>query len=196
MQSTKILLFDNYDSFTYNLVHAIKSLGYQNVDVYRNDKIKLSQVNQYDKIILSPGPGLPSEGGLMMQLLKEYAKTKSIMGVCLGHQAIAELFGAKLVNIPNVFHGVQTAIKIMGNDYLFKGLSKEILAGRYHSWIVSKEDFPNELEITAEDEAGDIMALKHKQLDLHGVQFHPESILTPEGVQIIQNFLQSKVNAK
>ncbi len=196
MQSTKILLFDNYDSFTYNLVHAIKSLGYQNVDVYRNDKIKLSQVNQYDKIILSPGPGLPSEGGLMMQLLKEYAKTKSIMGVCLGHQAIAELFGAKLVNIPNVFHGVQTAIKIMGNDYLFKGLSKEILAGRYHSWIVSKEDFPNELEITAEDEAGDIMALKHKKLDLHGVQFHPESILTPEGVQIIQNFLQSKVNAK
>lgn len=196
MQSTKILLFDNYDSFTYNLVHAIKSLGYQNVDVYRNDKIKLSQVNQYDKIILSPGPGLPSEGGLMMQLLKEYAKTKSIMGVCLGHQAIAELFGAKLVNIPNVFHGVQTAIKIMGNDYLFKGLSKEILAGRYHSWIVSKEDFPNELEITAEDEAGDIMALKHKQLDLHGVQFHPESILTPEGVQIIQNFLQSKVNTK
>ena len=196
MQSTKILLFDNYDSFTYNLVHAIKSLGYQNVDVYRNDKIKLSQVNQYDKIILSPGPGLPSEGGLMMQLLREYAKTKSIMGVCLGHQAIAELFGAKLVNIPNVFHGVQTAIKIMGNDYLFKGLSKEILAGRYHSWIVSKEDFPNELEITAEDEAGDIMALKHKQLDLHGVQFHPESILTPEGVQIIQNFLQSKVNTK
>lgn len=196
MQSTKILLFDNYDSFTYNLVHAIKSLGYQNVDVYRNNKIKLSQVNQYDKIILSPGPGLPSEGGLMMQLLKEYAKTKSIMGVCLGHQAIAELFGAKLVNISNVFHGVQTAIKIMGNDYLFKGLSKEILAGRYHSWIVSKEDFPNELEITAEDEAGDIMALKHKQLDLHGVQFHPESILTPEGVQIIQNFLQSKVNAK
>ena len=196
MQSTKILLFDNYDSFTYNLVHAIKSLGYQNVDVYRNDKIKLSQVNQYDKIILSPGPGLPSEGGLMMQLLKEYAKTKSIMGVCLGHQAIAELFGAKLVNIPNVFHGVQTAIKIFGDDYLFKGLSKEILAGRYHSWIVSKEDFPKELEITAEDEAGDIMALKHKQLDLHGVQFHPESILTPEGVQIIQNFLQSKVNTK
>lgn len=196
MQSTKILLFDNYDSFTYNLVHAIKSIGYQNVDVYRNDKIKLSQVNQYDKIILSPGPGLPSEVGLMMQLLKEYAKNKSIMGVCLGHQAIAELFGAKLVNIPNVFHGVQTAIKIFGDDYLFKGLSKEILAGRYHSWIVSKEDFPNELEITAEDEAGDIMALKHKQLDLHGVQFHPESILTPEGIQIIQNFLQSKVNTK
>ena|SRR5690554_4503638 len=196
MQSTKILLFDNYDSFTYNLVHAIKSLGYQNVDVYRNDKIELSQVNQYDKIILSPGPGLPSEGGLMMQLLKEYAKTKSIMGVCLGHQAIAELFGAKLVNIPNVFHGVQTAIKIVGDDYLFKGLSKEILAGRYHSWIVSKEDFPNELEITAKDEAGEIMALKHKQFDLHGVQFHPESILTPDGEQIIKNFLQSKDNSK
>ena len=190
MKSTKILLFDNYDSFTYNLVHAIKSIGYKNVDVYRNDKIELSQVDQYDKIILSPGPGLPSESGLMMQLIKEYAKKKSILGVCLGHQAIAEAYGAKLENIPKVFHGVQTAIKIVGEDYLFKGLPKEILAGRYHSWIVSKDKFSTELEITAEDEAGDIMALKHKELDLHGVQFHPESILTPEGVQIIQNFLQ------
>ena len=192
MKSIKILLFDNYDSFTYNLVHAIKSLGYDNVDVYRNDKIELSQINQYDKIILSPGPGIPSEAGIMMELIKEYANHKSILGVCLGHQAIAEAFGAKLENISTVFHGVQTAIKIVKEDYLFAELPKEILAGRYHSWIVSKSDFPSELEVTAVDEAGDIMALKHKTLDLHGVQFHPESILTPDGVQIIQNFLQSK----
>ncbi len=192
MKSIKILLFDNYDSFTYNLVHAIKSLGYDNVDVYRNDKIELSQIDQYDKIILSPGPGIPSEAGIMMELIKEYANHKSILGVCLGHQAIAEAFGAKLENISTVFHGVQTAIKIVKEDYLFAELPKEILAGRYHSWIVSNNDFPSELEVTAVDESGDIMALKHKKLDLHGVQFHPESILTPEGVQIIQNFLQSK----
>ena len=192
MKSIKILLFDNYDSFTYNLVHAIKSLGYENVDVYRNDKIELSQIDLYDKIILSPGPGLPSEAGIMMEVIKRYAGKKSILGVCLGHQAIAEVFGAKLENIPTVFHGIQTAIKIMKEDYLFAGLPNEILAGRYHSWIVSKSDFPNELEVTAVDKAGDIMALKHKTLDLHGVQFHPESMLTPDGVQIIQNFLQSK----
>ena len=192
MKSIKILLFDNYDSFTYNLVHAIKSLGYENVDVYRNDKIELSQIDQYDKIILSPGPGLPSEAGIMMEVIKEYAGKKSILGVCLGHQAIAETFGAKLENIPTVFHGVQTAIKIMKEDYLFAGLPNEILAGRYHSWIVSKSDFPDKLEVTAVDKAGDIMALKHKTLDLHGVQFHPESMLTPDGVQIIQNFLQTK----
>ena len=192
MKSIKILLFDNYDSFTYNLVHAIKSLGYENVDVYRNDKIELSQIDQYDKIILSPGPGLPSEAGIMMEVIKEYAGKKSILGVCLGHQAIAETFGAKLENIPTVFHGVQTSIKIVQEDYLFLGLPKEILAGRYHSWIVSNNDFPDKLEVTAIDEAGDIMALKHKTLDLHGVQFHPESMLTPDGVQIIQNFLQTK----
>ena len=192
MKSLKILLFDNYDSFTYNLVHTIKSLGYENVDVYRNDKIELSQINQYDKIILSPGPGIPSEAGLMMQLIQEYAYKKSILGVCLGHQAIAEAFGGKLENIPLVFHGVQTPINIVGEDYLFSGLPKKIHAGRYHSWIVSSDDFPADLEITAIDEAGDIMALKHKKLDLHGVQFHPESILTPDGVHIIQNFLESK----
>lgn len=192
MKSIKILLFDNYDSFTYNLVHAIKSLGYENVDVYRNDKIELSQIDLYDKIILSPGPGRPSEAGIMMEVIKKYAGKKSILGVCLGHQAIAEVFGAKLENIPTVFHGVQTAIKIMKEDYLFAGLPNEILAGRYHSWIVSKSDFPDKLEVTAVDKAGDIMALKHKTLDLHGVQFHPESMLTPDGVQIIQNFLQSK----
>ncbi|MDD4010071.1 MAG: aminodeoxychorismate/anthranilate synthase component II [Fermentimonas sp.] len=190
MKTKNILLFDNYDSFTYNLVHAIKSLGYRDVDVIRNDKIDLTSVNQYDKIILSPGPGLPEEAGVMLDLIKEFAESKCILGVCLGHQAIAEVFGAKLVNIPNVFHGVQTPIKIVSSDYIFTGMPEEILAGRYHSWIVSKESFPSDLVITAEDNAGDIMALRHRSLDLHGVQFHPESILTPEGIKIINNFLE------
>lgn len=190
MKIKKILIFDNYDSFTYNLVHAVKSLGYNEVDVIRNDKIDLSAVAQYDKIILSPGPGLPEEAGLLIPLIRRYAKTKSILGVCLGHQAIGEVFGAKLKNIPFVFHGVQTPVHIVGQDYLFTGLPEEILVGRYHSWIVSTENFPTELEITVVDEAGDIMALKHSQLDVHGVQFHPESILTPEGIMMIQNFLK------
>jgi anthranilate synthase component 2 len=191
MKTKKILLFDNYDSFTYNLVHAIKSLGYSEVDVKRNNKIELADVNQYDKIILSPGPGVPEEAGIMLDLIKEYAETKSILGVCLGHQAIGQVFGAGLTNIPNVFHGVQTPIKIVGNDYIFNGLPEEIAAGRYHSWIVSKENFPADLVITAVDNSGDIMALKHRTLDLHGVQFHPESILTPDGIKIINNFLFS-----
>ncbi len=190
MKTKKILLFDNYDSFTYNLVHAIKSLGYSEVDVKRNNKIELADVNQYDKIILSPGPGVPEEAGIMLDLIKEYAETKSILGVCLGHQAIGQVFGAGLTNIPNVFHGVQTPIKIVGNDYIFNGLPEEIAAGRYHSWIVSKENVPADLVITAVDNSGDIMALKHRTLDLHGVQFHPESILTPDGIKIINNFLE------
>lgn len=190
MKTKKILLFDNYDSFTYNLVHAIKSLGYSEVDVKRNNKIELADVNQYDKIILSPGPGVPEEAGIMLDLIKEYAETKSILGVCLGHQAIGQVFGAGLTNIPNVFHGVQTPIKIVGKDYIFNGLPEEIAAGRYHSWIVSKENFPADLVITAVDNSGDIMALKHRTLDLHGVQFHPESILTPDGIKIINNFLE------
>lgn len=190
MKTKKILLFDNYDSFTYNLVHAIKSLGYSEVDVKRNNKIELADVNQYDKIILSPGPSVPEEAGIMLDLIKEYAETKSILGVCLGHQAIGQVFGAGLTNIPNVFHGVQTPIKIVGNDYIFNGLPEEIAAGRYHSWIVSKENFPADLVITAVDNSGDIMALKHRTLDLHGVQFHPESILTPDGIKIINNFLE------
>ena len=190
MKVNKILIFDNYDSFTYNLVHAVKSLGYNEVDVIRNDKIDLSAVAQYDKIILSPGPGLPEEAGLLIPIIRQYAKTKSILGVCLGHQAIGEVFGAKLKNIPFVFHGVQTPVHIVGQDYLFTGLPEEILVGRYHSWIVSTENFPTELEITAVDEAGDIMALKHRHFDVHGVQFHPESILTPEGIMMIQNFLK------
>lgn len=190
MKMDKILIFDNYDSFTYNLLHAVKSLGYNEVDVIRNDKIDLSAVAQYDKIILSPGPGLPKEAGLLMPLIRQYAETKSILGVCLGHQALGEVFGAKLENIPFVFHGVQTPVDIIAHDYPFDGIPDEILVGRYHSWIVSKENFPASLEITAVDKAGDVMALKHRQFDLHGVQFHPESILTPEGIRVIQNFLQ------
>lgn len=190
MKMDKILIFDNYDSFTYNLLHAVKSLGYNEVDVIRNDKIDLSAVAQYDKIILSPGPGLPKEAGLLMPLIRQYAETKSILGVCLGHQALGEVFGAKLENIPFVFHGVQTPVDIIAHDYLFDGIPDEILVGRYHSWIVSKENFPASLEITAVDKAGDVMALKHRRFDLHGVQFHPESILTPEGIRVIQNFLQ------
>ena len=192
MKSVKILLFDNYDSFTYNLVHVIKSLGYEDVDVYRNDKIELSQIDQYDKIILSPGPGIPYEAGLMMQLIEQYADKKSILGVCLGHQAIGEAFGGTLENIPTVFHGVQTAINIVSEDYIFAGLPKQIQAGRYHSWIVSNKNLPADIEVTASDDQGDIMALKHKKFDLHGVQFHPESILTPDGKRIIQNFIEFK----
>lgn len=192
MKSVKILLFDNYDSFTYNLVHVIKSLGYEDVDVYRNDKIELLQIDQYDKIILSPGPGIPYEAGLMMQLIEQYADKKSILGVCLGHQAIGEAFGGTLENIPTVFHGVQTAINIVSEDYIFAGLPKQIQAGRYHSWIVSNKNLPADIEVTAIDDQGDIMALKHKKFDLHGVQFHPESILTPDGKRIIQNFIEFK----
>ena len=188
----KILIFDNYDSFTYNLLHAVKSLGYSDVDVIRNDRIDLASVEQYDKIILSPGPGLPEEAGMLIPLIRQYAATKSILGVCLGHQAIGEVFGAKLENIPFVFHGVQTPARIIAADYLFTGLPEEILVGRYHSWIVSRENFPSELEITAVDNAGDIMALKHRRLDVHGVQFHPESILTPDGITIIEQFLKKE----
>lgn len=187
---SKILIFDNYDSFTYNLLHAVKSLGNNDVDVVRNDKIDLASVEEYDKIILSPGPGIPEEAGLLLPLIEQYGKTKSILGVCLGHQAIGMVFGGKLENIPFVFHGVQTKAKIIGSDYLFQGLPEEILVGRYHSWIVSKDNFPQDLEITAVDEAGSIMAMKHTQLDVHGVQFHPESILTPQGIDIIRNFIE------
>lgn len=189
----KILIFDNYDSFTYNLLHTVQSLGHTDVDVIRNDRMRLEEVEQYDKIILSPGPGLPEEAGLLLPLIERYAATKSILGVCLGHQAIGQLFGAKLENIPFVFHGVQTPAQIVAEDYLFAGLPEEIEVGRYHSWIVSRECFPSELQITALDKEGTIMALRHRTLDLHGVQFHPESILTPQGTAIIRNFLDYPV---
>jgi anthranilate synthase component 2 len=200
----KILVFDNYDSFTYNLVHLVEKILHQKVDVYRNDQIPLEKVKEFDKIILSPGPGIPSEAGLLLPLIKEYASSKSILGVCLGHQAIGEAFGGKLVNLSTVYHGVATPIKVKSeksngeNDSrltphvsrnLFEGLPDTLEVGRYHSWIVADENFPEELEVTARDENGYIMALQHKQYDVQGVQFHPESVLTPMGEEILRNWL-------
>ena len=190
----KVLIFDNYDSFTYNLVHVVEKIIHQKTDVYRNDKITLEKINEYDKIILSPGPGLPSESGLLLPLIKEYASSKSILGVCLGQQAIAEVFGGKLINLKEVYHGVATKIKVDANrtkseNDIFKNLPDELEVGRYHSWIVAKENFPSDLEITAEDESGLIMGLRHKTFDLQGVQFHPESVLTPDGEKMMRNWL-------
>lgn len=192
----RILIFDNYDSFTYNLVHVVEKILHKKVDVYRNDKISLEKVNEYDKIILSPGPGLPFESGLLLPLIKKYAFQKSILGVCLGQQAIAESFGGKLTNLKEVYHGVATKIMVnekrtLSENDLFKNLPKEFDAGRYHSWIVDKKHFPPELEITAEDENGYIMALRHKTFDVQGVQFHPESVLTPLGEKIMRNWLDA-----
>ena len=190
----KILIFDNYDSFTYNLVHVVEKIIHAKVDVFRNDKISLEKINEYDKIILSPGPGLPCESGLLLPLIKEYASSKSILGVCLGQQAIGEVFGGKLINLKEVYHGVATKIKVNGkrtmseND-IFKALPEELEVGRYHSWIVDKEKFPKDLEITAEDENVYIMALLHKTFDVQGVQFHPESVLTPDGEKMMRNWL-------
>jgi anthranilate synthase component 2 len=185
----RILIFDNYDSFTYNLLHVVKELGYKDVEVHRNDKIALDDVEAFDKIILSPGPGIPSEAGLLLPLIRRFASVKSILGVCLGHQAIAEAFGGQLINLEEVYHGVATPIRVIAGDRLFQTLPESFEAGRYHSWIVSKEHFPAELEITALDDAGQIMALRHRTFDVHGVQFHPESVLTPEGKIIIKQFL-------
>jgi anthranilate synthase component 2 len=185
----KILLLDNYDSFTYNLLHILKELG-ADVDVKRNDKITLSEVEAYDKIVLSPGPGIPSEAGIMLDLIKTYGATKSILGVCLGEQGIGEAYGAKLENLSEVHHGISSIVKITAKDPLFDGLENEIEVGRYHSWVVSKEDFPSCLEITAEDGKGEIMAIRHKEYDVRGIQFHPESILTPKGKTILSNWLK------
>jgi anthranilate synthase component 2 len=191
----KILVFDNYDSFTYNLVHLIAQITGNHPVVCRNDEIELSQINQYDKILLSPGPGIPSEAGLLEPLIKEYAARKSILGVCLGHQAIGEVFGAKLTNLTNVFHGVATPIQIEQTtngkaSSLYDGLPSQIEVGRYHSWVVSDSDFPSCLQVTAKDESGFIMGLAHSTYDVEGVQFHPESILTPDGETIIKNWLK------
>lgn len=186
----RILVFDNYDSFTYNLVHLVEKITHTKVDVYRNDEICLDDVNEYDKIILSPGPGIPSEAGLLLPLIKQYAATKSILGVCLGHQAIGEAFGGTLTNLSKVYHGVATPIKIINKkSAILKGLGDEIEVGRYHSWIISDENFPLALEVTARDDNGYIMALQHKTFDVQGVQFHPESVLTPDGEKILRNWL-------
>lgn len=186
----KILLFDNYDSFTYNLLHILKEFG-ADVEVYRNDRISLDEVNRFDKILLSPGPGIPEEAGILLPLIKHYAPTKSILGVCLGEQAIGQAFGAQLVNLTEVHHGECSDVQILAPDPLFTGLDRIFPAGRYHSWVVSKENFPDCLEITAEDVIeGQIMALRHRTYDVRGIQFHPESVLTPQGKLIIQNWLE------
>ncbi|MGB8194178.1 MAG: aminodeoxychorismate/anthranilate synthase component II [Chitinophagaceae bacterium] len=225
----KILVFDNYDSFTYNLVHLVEKIMHQKVDVYRNDQIPMEKVKEYDKIILSPGPGVPSEAGLLLPLIKEYAASKSILGVCLGHQAIGEAFGGSLINLSTVYHGVATPVRVVSREEvsgewggvrgssvvgvnglevveqaedderevaiahrrdLFHGLPDELLVGRYHSWIIAEDGFPAELEVTARDDNGYIMALQHKTYDVQGVQFHPESVLTPEGEAILRNWLR------
>ncbi len=189
----KILVFDNYDSFTYNLVHLVEKITHEKVDVYRNNKIALEDVKKYDKIILSPGPGVPEEAGLLLPLIKEYAASKPILGVCLGHQAIGQAFGGTLTNLSSVYHGVATKIKSNGinpkSNSVFQNLPEEIEVGRYHSWVVDRENFPTDLEITAEDENGFIMGLQHKTFDVQGVQFHPESVLTPDGEKLMRNWL-------
>jgi anthranilate synthase component II len=186
----KILVFDNYDSFTYNLVHLVEKILHYKVTVVRNDQLPLEQVKDYDKIILSPGPGIPAEAGLLLPLVKEYAATKSILGVCLGHQAIGEAFGATLTNLSTVYHGVATPCRItQQGTALFRNLPDTIEVGRYHSWVVSAEDLPEELEVTAKDDNDFIMAMQHKRYDVRGVQFHPESVLTPLGETIMRNWL-------
>jgi anthranilate synthase component 2 len=184
----KIVIIDNYDSFTYNLSHLVKELGAE-VTVVRNDQFALPELEAYDNIILSPGPGIPSEAGLLLDVIKTYAGKKPILGVCLGHQAIGECFGAQLTNLSEVFHGVATEGTQFGNDPIFAGLPQRITMGRYHSWVVSKDGLPSCLEITAESDEGQIMALRHREYDIHGIQFHPESVLTPEGRKIIENFI-------
>ncbi len=185
----KIVIIDNYDSFTYNLAHLVKELGAE-VTVFRNDQFQLSELDRFDKIILSPGPGIPSEAGLLMDVIKKYAGRKPMLGVCLGHQAIGEAFGAKLTNLSEVYHGVATPCTQFGNDPIFEGLPKRIEIGRYHSWVVDKSGFPDCLDITAVSDDGQIMGLKHKNYDIRGIQFHPESVLTPDGKKMIQNWLE------
>ncbi|MBO9151016.1 anthranilate synthase component II [Chitinophaga sp. GCM10012297] len=185
-----ILVFDNYDSFTYNLVHLVEKIIGGKVTVVRNDEIALDDVGQYDRIILSPGPGIPEEAGLLLPLIKRYAATKPIFGVCLGQQAIGEAFGAKLINLTDVYHGVATPVNIISRSgRLFNHLPEELEAGRYHSWVVDEATLPAELEVTARDAQGYIMALQHRKYDVCGVQFHPESVLTPQGEQILRNWL-------
>ena len=185
----KTVIIDNYDSFTYNLSHLVKELGAE-VTVVRNDRFELSDLEAFDKIILSPGPGIPSEAGLLLDVIRTYAGRKPMLGVCLGHQAIGEAFGAKLENLSDVFHGVATPCHIVAADPVFEGLDRDITIGRYHSWVVSKEALPECLEVTAVSEEGQIMALRHRTMEVHGIQFHPESVLTPNGKTIIKNFIE------
>jgi len=184
-----VLVIDNYDSFTYNLVHLINEVGYE-AEVWRNDKFDLADVEKYDKILLSPGPGIPEEAGLLLDVIKTYAPTKSIFGVCLGQQAIAEVFGGTLLNLGRPMHGIATPVTVVdGDEPLFWECPQTINVGRYHSWVVSEENFPSCLKITARDHKNEIMALRHETLDVRGVQFHPESVLTEYGKQMMENWL-------
>lgn len=185
----KIVIIDNYDSFVYNLSHLLKELGAE-VTVKRNDQFQLEELEGFDKILLSPGPGVPEEAGLLLDVIRRYAGKKPILGVCLGEQAIGEVYGGKLTNLDEVFHGIQSPVSLTAKDYLFEGLPSTIQVGRYHSWVVDRKDFPDCLEVTAVSEEGYIMALRHRTLDVRGVQFHPESVLTPEGKQMLRNWIQ------
>ena len=186
-----ILVIDNYDSFTYNLVHLINELGFE-AEVWRNDKFDIADVEKYDKILLSPGPGIPEEAGLLLEVIKTYAATKSILGICLGQQGIAEAFGGSLLNLGRPMHGIATPIKVLDKEELtFKDCPEVIEVGRYHSWVVNTDDLPECLIVTATDKDGQIMALRHQTLDVRGVQFHPESVLTPSGKQMMKNWLNN-----
>ena len=186
-----ILLLDNYDSFTYNLVHMINEITGDEITVYRNDEISISEAENYDCIIFSPGPGIPEEAGIMKKMIQHYAGKKPMFGVCLGLQAIVEVFGGKIENLNQVFHGVATPmIQTTNNSPIYKGIEKRFEAGRYHSWVAEKNSFPDCLEITSEDEEGRIMSVQHKEYEIYAVQYHPESILTPLGKEIVGNFLK------
>lgn len=186
----KLLVLDNYDSFTFNLVHLLKEIGGRDIEVYRNDKISLDAVAAFDEIVLSPGPGIPLEAGIMPELVARYAPSKKILGVCLGHQCIGEVFGATLINLARPFHGVATECRVLDSaEPLFKGLVAPFEIGRYHSWCVAREKFPEVLKITAEDSSGEIMALRHRKYNVAGVQFHPESVLTPAGKTMVTNWI-------
>jgi anthranilate synthase component 2 len=188
----KVVVIDNYDSFTYNLVHALNQITGTRVDVFRNDKLDLDDLAVYSHIVLSPGPGIPDEAGLLKDIIRVYAPAKRMLGVCLGHQAIAEVFGGSLINISKVFHGVSTRIRVLDReDYLYRNIPVEFDGGRYHSWIVSKKDLPDSLSITAEARDGEIMGMKHNEYDVRGVQYHPESVLTREGMAILTNWIVS-----
>lgn len=184
----KIVIVDNYDSFTYNLLHLARQLG-ADVSVVRNDRFALEDLAAADRLILSPGPGIPEEAGLTLDVVRHYAGVKPILGVCLGHQAIGQCFGGRLTNLSEVFHGVQTPVRIVKPDYLFEGLPEEIAVGRYHSWVVDAATLPECLEATAVSREGQVMALRHRTFDVRGIQFHPESVLTPEGARILENWM-------
>ncbi|AIZ63661.1 anthranilate synthase subunit II [Hymenobacter sp. DG25B] len=188
----KLLVLDNYDSFTYNLVQVLRELGHtDNVTIIRNDKLTVEDVAAYDAILLSPGPGLPSEAGLMPEIIRQYAPTKRILGVCLGHQGLAESFGGELYNLPQVLHGLATEAEVVAEDRMFAGLPARFKVGRYHSWSVRPESVPDTLEVTALDENGQVLAFRHREYDVRGVQFHPESILTEHGHQMLRNWLST-----